>query len=214
MIIKCFGSVRIIRHRSAPAQSKIRGAMEAGTSAVHLGLSRMLAGWIWAANMNLTRPGLKRTWPPPPTSAGGDHDSMLVRTTGGTAATTAPAPTAARTTRRRIVSARGTGREGGKLLPQLGGTAMRTFHSDPIAGADQDFAVAFAFAAVEFVNWHGPILTELRRSSSRRCPRAAPDSARRGRAGLLSLCAIYFDRYDQAPAPGPCQATRHAARGD
>ena len=32
---------------------------------------------------------------------------------------------------------------------------MGAFGAGPIAGADEDFAVALAFSAVKFVDWHG-----------------------------------------------------------
>jgi hypothetical protein len=47
------------------------------------------------------------------------------------------------------------GGERGKLLIQLARTAVRTFRSLPVGGADQDFAVAFALPAMKLVNWHG-----------------------------------------------------------
>ena len=37
---------------------------------------------------------------------------------------------------------------------------MRAFRPAPIQGTDQDFAVAFAFPAMEFVDWHGKIIGE------------------------------------------------------
>ena len=46
------------------------------------------------------------------------------------------------------------GGEGGKLFLNLRRAAMRAFGSDPIAGADEDFAVPLAFPAMKFVNWH------------------------------------------------------------
>lgn len=45
--------------------------------------------------------------------------------------------------------------EGGKLLGQLRRTAMRTRRPLPVAGADEDFAVAFALLAMKLVNRHG-----------------------------------------------------------
>ena len=46
-------------------------------------------------------------------------------------------------------------REGGKLLGDFRGTAMRTFRPLPVGGADEDFAVVFALFAMKFVNRHG-----------------------------------------------------------
>jgi hypothetical protein len=52
--------------------------------------------------------------------------------------------------------ASGIGRsERGKFLRQLLRAAMRTFGIFPIRGADEDFAVAPALFAMEFVNRHG-----------------------------------------------------------
>ena len=53
------------------------------------------------------------------------------------------------------VVAAGAGRgEGGKFLGQFLRAAMRAFRALPIAGADEDFAVALAFLAMKFVNRH------------------------------------------------------------
>src|ERR1019366_7600847 len=45
-------------------------------------------------------------------------------------------------------------REGGKLLGDFRGTAMRAFRPLPVGGADEDFAVVFALFAMKFVNRH------------------------------------------------------------
>src|ERR1039458_3791521 len=45
-------------------------------------------------------------------------------------------------------------REGGKLLGDFRGTAMRAFRPLPVGGADEDFAVVFALGAMKFVNRH------------------------------------------------------------
>jgi len=46
------------------------------------------------------------------------------------------------------------GGEGGKFLGQLLRAAMRTFGIFPVGRADEDFAVALAGFAMEFVDWH------------------------------------------------------------
>jgi hypothetical protein len=75
--------------------------------------------------------------------------SMSVATS---AAATAPTATAFAGTG--ITSAAARRGEGGKLLVQLAGTAMRTFRSAPVRRADEDFAVAPALLTMKFVNWH------------------------------------------------------------
>ena len=42
----------------------------------------------------------------------------------------------------------------GKFLAQFGRTTMRTLCARPISGTDEDFAVAFAFFTMKFVDWH------------------------------------------------------------
>jgi len=44
--------------------------------------------------------------------------------------------------------------EGGKLFVQLGRAAMRTFGILPVGRAHEDFTVALALFAMEFVDWH------------------------------------------------------------
>ena len=49
----------------------------------------------------------------------------------------------------------GSGRgEGGKLLVQFGGAAMRAFRPAPVRRAHKDFAVAIALPTMKFVDWH------------------------------------------------------------
>ncbi len=47
------------------------------------------------------------------------------------------------------------GGEGGEFLIEAGGTAVRAFDAAPIGGTDKDFAVAFAFTTMKFVDRHG-----------------------------------------------------------
>ena len=47
------------------------------------------------------------------------------------------------------------GGEGGKFLRQFRRATVRTFRAFPVAGADQDFAVRFAFTTMKLVYWHG-----------------------------------------------------------
>src|SRR5882757_7303648 len=62
-----------------------------------------------------------------------------------------------------------TGRgEGGKLLVQPGGAAMRAFRPAPVRRAHEDFAVAFALPAMKFVDWHKKKVVYPGRISSRR----------------------------------------------
>ncbi len=59
-------------------------------------------------------------------------------------------------THRRVMAATGaSGGKDGKFLGQFLRPAVRAGGSLPIAGADEDFAVALAFFAMEFVNRHG-----------------------------------------------------------
>jgi hypothetical protein len=62
--------------------------------------------------------------------------------------------TAAVLTRRRVMAAGAGAGEHGKLLGQFLGTAVRALRSLPIAGTDEDFAVAFALFAMKLVNRH------------------------------------------------------------
>jgi hypothetical protein len=63
----------------------------------------------------------------------------------------------------------GVGRgEGGKLLVQLGRTAMRAFCPAPVGRADQDFAVLTAFTAMKFVEWHRLKITGTSKMFKRR----------------------------------------------
>ena len=79
-------------------------------------------------------------------------------------ATAAPAATGAH---RRVMAATGAGGgKDGKLLGQFFRPAVRAGGSLPIAGADEDFAVALAFLAMEFVNRHGEKITRPTKSSS------------------------------------------------
>ena len=47
------------------------------------------------------------------------------------------------------------GGERGKFLGQFLRAAMRAFRAPPVAGSDEDFAVALALPAMKFVNRHG-----------------------------------------------------------
>ena len=65
---------------------------------------------------------------------------------------------------------RGTGAgrgERGKFLGQFLRAAMRAFRALPVAGADEDFAVALALFAMKFVNRHGPKITGVAENSRR-----------------------------------------------
>jgi hypothetical protein len=80
---------------------------------------------------------------------------MPVRFAGAAhAAGTGHAGAGSRRGRGRGGAGRGGG-EGGKFLRQFRRTTVRTFRAFPVAGADQDFAVRFAFTTMKFVNWHG-----------------------------------------------------------
>ena len=57
-------------------------------------------------------------------------------------------------------------REDGKFLLQLRRTTARTLRALPVAGADQDFAVALAFFAMKFVNRHARRIAESQKTSS------------------------------------------------
>ena len=72
---------------------------------------------------------------------------------------------AARLFRRRAF-ARARRREGGKFLVQPGRAAVRTFRPAPVGGAHEDFAVAFALAAMKFVEGHGGKIMGAAQSSS------------------------------------------------
>ena len=70
-------------------------------------------------------------------------------------------------TRRRVMAAAGAGRgKYGKFLGQFLRPAVRAGGSLPIAGAHEDFAVALALFAMEFVNRHGEKITRATKSSS------------------------------------------------
>ena len=60
--------------------------------------------------------------------------------------------------------------ERGKFLGQLLRAAMRAFRALPIAGTDEDFAVALALLAMIFVNRHGLIITGPAKNLKRRQP--------------------------------------------
>ena len=82
-------------------------------------------------------------------------------------AMSATATPAATGTRRRIIAAAGAGRgKHGKFLGQFFRPAVRADGSLPIAGAHEDFAVALAFFAMEFVNRHEGKITRATKSSS------------------------------------------------
>jgi hypothetical protein len=82
-----------------------------------------------------------------------------------TTATAATIPTA--TTRRSITGAGVGGGENGKFFGQLGRTTMRAGCAFPMAGTDENFAVALAFFALKFVNWHGRKIINVTKSSRR-----------------------------------------------
>ena len=65
------------------------------------------------------------------------------------AATAAAATTTTALAGRRVIAIGAGGGENGKFLGQPGRTAMRTNRTLPIAGANQDFAVALAFLAMK-----------------------------------------------------------------
>ena len=72
-------------------------------------------------------------------------------------------------------------REGGKLLTQFAGTAMRAFRPLPVSGTDEDFAVAFAFFTMKFVDrheqtiiGHGRMFKRHGRSKSKNRSRCGP----------------------------------------
>jgi hypothetical protein len=75
------------------------------------------------------------------------------------AAATATMSATAAIPRRRIVAGGAGGGEDGKFLGQLLGAAVRALGSLPSAGTDEDFAVAPALFAMEFVNRHGKKIT-------------------------------------------------------
>jgi hypothetical protein len=84
-----------------------------------------------------------------------------------TAAATAAAPGF---TRGSFPGAAGAGSEHGELLGEFCRAAMRTPGSRPIGGANKDFAVPLALAAMKFVNWHGlSISIPHENSSPSRC---------------------------------------------
>jgi hypothetical protein len=89
-------------------------------------------------------------------------------------AMTATTSTATVLTRRRVIAAGAGGGEHGKLLGQLFGTAVRALRSLPIAGADEDFAVAFAFFAMKLVNRHEGKITGGAKISSDKQRRISP----------------------------------------
>jgi hypothetical protein len=47
------------------------------------------------------------------------------------------------------------GCESGKFLVEPGRAAVRTIRAAPLGGTDEDFGIAFALGAMEFVDWHG-----------------------------------------------------------
>ena len=71
-----------------------------------------------------------------------------------TPATTTNAPDPGFFARVCIVAGTGGG-EGGKFLIEPRGTAVGTLRAAPLGGADEDFGIAFALGAMEFVDWHG-----------------------------------------------------------
>ena len=73
------------------------------------------------------------------------------------AATAATAMSAAALRVARFLAARR--REGGKFLGNFRGTAVWAFRPLPVGGTDEDFAVAFAFFTMKFVNWHDRKIT-------------------------------------------------------
>ena len=73
----------------------------------------------------------------------------------------ATAATAAVTGRRGAAAAGVGGSEGGKFLGQLLRAAVRARGPLPIAGTNEDFAVALAFPAMKFVNRHEGRITGI-----------------------------------------------------
>ena len=115
----------------------------------------------FAGNLERLRDGaniVRRIW------AGG-HNGISVAVTA--AAATVVSAAAGFFARGSVVPGTG-GSEGGKLLVQLGGAAVRAFRPAPVGGAHEDFAVAPAFAAMKFVDWHGVKVIGAAENSSRR----------------------------------------------
>lgn len=95
----------------------------------------------------------------------GKPASVLVWPAAGARTATAAATTAA-FTGWTIATAAIRGSEDRELLFKLCGAALRTFGVFPIAGTDEDFAVASAFFAMKLVNRHAGRITLLPEISS------------------------------------------------
>jgi len=81
----------------------------------------------------------------------------------------ATATPAAAVTGRRVIATTGAGGgKHGKFLGQFLRPAMRAGGSLPIAGAQEDFTVALALFAMEFVNRHGEKITRALEMYKRR----------------------------------------------
>jgi hypothetical protein len=88
-----------------------------------------------------------------------EKDSMRV-------ASAAATMTAAGAFAGRGISARASRGEGGEFLRQLLRAAMRAFGILPVGGADEDFTVALALPAMEFVDGHKRKVTGGGKNSS------------------------------------------------
>ena len=71
--------------------------------------------------------------------------------------------------------ARARRRERGKLLIEFCRTAVRALRAGPVAGTNQDFAVALALLAMKFVNRHKFRIVDSFENS--RCPVISPSSS-------------------------------------
>src|ERR1044072_3159815 len=78
---------------------------------------------------------------------------------------------------RRLARVTAAGGENGESLLQFHRAAVRTFRSFPFRGANEDFAVALAGAAMKFVNRHGVSKhTQRVRTRRKKLPRWGPGS--------------------------------------
>lgn len=98
-------------------------------------------------------------------------------------------------------------REGGNLLVQLAGTAMRAFRSAPVGRAHEDFAVAPALVTMKFVNWHAGRIA------------GTAEKGNPGVAGcrsfaqieLVSGFAVRLNKLERTTQKQPCQAGHRGA---
>ena len=144
-------------------------------------------------------------------------------------AMSATATSATTGTRRRIIAAAGAGRgEDGKLLGQFFRPAVRAGGSLPIAGAHEDFAVALALFAMEFVNRHEGKITRALEMYKRRgtyvigravLPRRLDYLGLRGSAALpnygdnFSRCGRW-SRFQRTKAASLVSSKRNFSAGD